>query len=201
MSQNKNACLITTEAINDSVAQDLEERLRATVSLDDRVLLGRKAAELPQYIELLGNINFWGPLAVGASAFLGQLGVRTADDIYDAVKKKFKSKRRTDIEKISEELLRTYVDCKGAISIHLAIQHSDNLMDSAIFAIDIYDPICFAERLAQVALIAERVCENLKEHPSTFGRPVIRFLGKNQATIEWMSNDMKRHSVCLQVME
>ena len=81
-----------TEHIDEQVGAKFVARAGEVLNLSVPQEYCRKAADLPQYIQLLGSLSDWAVLKLPAIALLGRLGYRLADDAYDAAKARLTSK-------------------------------------------------------------------------------------------------------------
>lgn len=190
--------LEVTEYIDGNVVSILESRLGSKFEIGKYKFVSRNSVdEIPQYIALIASTPFWTALSVAGALFCKKLIELSAEDFYDATKRKFKKASDNDVEKIANDLSTAQESSTRSFQYALKLVLSEEKSYGAAIVIRSDDPIEYAKTIAKFSMISQELHALLECAGPIVGEMLVHFATDNDALVEWMDHKMERHSRCI----
>jgi hypothetical protein len=184
--------LMVTEGLSGEVVDDITRTLRRHLAIGQVRTYHRKAfdPELKQYLQLIGDLAFWAPVAIPATAFVTQLAVRSADDAYSAFKSWLSREPECPIAEIAMAISDIRSRNGASASIRIGLNVPDRNWGTAL-EIEDTDPAKVLLKLALFLNEAGRIHKVISDATAAgdgpLGQGVIAILNHGDIEITWSS--------------
>lgn len=190
--------VIATEGVEPQSVQQFADAVGRHLPVGETSTYCRKAfdPELKQYIQLIGDLAFWAPLAIPAAAFFTQLASRTADDFYSTAKEWLSKERPDALSDIAQSISVIKSKSGSKASVLVGLDVPDPNWGTAL-EIDATDPTKIILQLAKFSQNMERihdvVSEAIADGHGPLGRGQVAFLDDGTIEVRWMSQKDYSH--------
>jgi len=117
--------LALTDRFRHEDAQVLQTELHEHLDVGEPDYISLKSAEPPSFIQLLGSVLTWGPLVVGAKAYVSALAKRAADATWDGLESWWRNEEAKPLIDVARALVKTADTVSGEVTLRIGLDIPD----------------------------------------------------------------------------
>ena len=184
-------CLTLTDGFRSAPATQLAKALSEYLEIEGPQLLFRKSADqLPQFIQLLGDVAAWAPLSVPVAAFFTRLAIKAADTTWDMIHDALKKEEVKPLAGVSNGLAKAVKAIPESATISIGLNVPDDNFGTIVQITDTSPEniaLCIARFVSKIEPIAEAIGEEIERRGIPLGEVHLEFLDNGKAIIRWTS--------------
>ena len=117
--------LTLTDRFRPEDARILQTELHDHLNVGEPDYICLRSAEPPSFIQLLGSVLTWGPLAVAAGAYVSRLAKRAADATWDRLESWWRTEEAKPLMHVARALVKTADTVGGEVTLRIGLDIPD----------------------------------------------------------------------------